>query len=162
MHPLDIRHGPAHHVPRDLQPEVIPWFQKHTVRLHQPLPHRPIGGFSEISALRMLQMGAPRNQRDFHIRNRRADQYAAMLLFLQMRQNQPLPVPIQLIFTAVRSDGQPAPGFSRLHQQMYLRIMTKGLKMSHPFHCIGDGLFIHDIPRSKLNGHAETFLNQAS
>ena len=66
-HLLQVRHGPAHLLGGDLQPEPVPRLQQHAFRLHQPLPHGPVGGLSEIAALGVLFVGAARQQGDFDI-----------------------------------------------------------------------------------------------
>ena len=66
-HLLQVRHGPAHLLGGDFQPEPVPRLQQHTFRLHQPMPHGPVGGLSEIAALGVLFVGAARQQGDFDI-----------------------------------------------------------------------------------------------
>ena len=66
-HLLQVHHGPAHLLGGDFQPEPVPRLQQHTFRLHQPMPHGPVGGLSEIAALGVLFVGAARQQGDFDI-----------------------------------------------------------------------------------------------
>ena len=160
VHPLDVRHGPADQAGRDLQPEIIPGLQQHAVRLHQSLPHRPVGSLPEIPALRVLQMGTAGKQSDLHIRDRRSRQHAGMLPFLQMGQNQPLPVPVQFVLAAGGSHRQPAARLSRLQQKMHLRIMPQRFKMAHALHGIRNGFLVYNISGPKRNLHAEAFPDQ--
>ena len=51
----------------DLQPEPVPRLQQHAFRLHQSVPHGPVGGLSKIAALGVLFVGAARQQGDFDI-----------------------------------------------------------------------------------------------
>ena len=160
VHPLDVRHGPADQAGRNLQPKIIPGLQQHAVRLHQSLPHRPVGGLPEVSSLRMLQMGAAGKQGDLQIRDGRSRQHAGMLPFLQMGQHQPLPVPVQFILAAGGSHRQPAARLSRLQQQMHLRIMPQRLKMPHTLHRIRNRFLVYNISGSEGYLHAEAFPDQ--
>ena len=59
-----------------------------------------------------------------------------MLFFLQMCQDQPLPVPIQLIFICRSKKLQSASSLSRFQKKMHLCIMTQRLKMPYALYCI--------------------------
>ena len=83
-----------------------------------------------------------------------------MLFFLQMCQDQPLPVPIQLIFICRSKKLQPTSSLSRFQKKMHLRIMTKRFKMSHAFHRCGNGFFVYDITGSKFYCHMKTLPDQ--
>ena len=80
-----------------------------------------------------------------------------MLFFLQMSQDQPLPVPVQLIFICCSKKLQSASSLSRFQKKMHLRIMTKRFKMSHTFHRCGNGFLIYNISGSELHSHMEAF-----
>ena len=100
----DVRNRTADALAGKFQPERIIRFQKNGLfpcqRGHQPLTDCAVGRFTEVTADRMLEMRPSGNERDFHIRDRRAGQNPEMLFFLQMRENQPLPVPFEKIFAA--------------------------------------------------------------
>ena len=53
------------------------------------------------------------HQRDLHIGNRRTRKNTYMLPLLQVRENQPLPVPVQHILAAGGPGQYTASGFSR-------------------------------------------------
>ena len=55
---------------------------------HKALPHGAVGGLPEVAALGVLEMGAARDEGDLHIRQRRADEDAEVLLFFQMGQHE--------------------------------------------------------------------------
>ena len=97
-----------------VQLNVVPRLQKDGRPLPQALTDGPIGGLPEVTALGMLQMGPPRNERDGHIRNGRAGQHTQMGLFHEVGENEPLPVQVQLILVHRRSNGQAAPPLGRL------------------------------------------------
>ena len=71
-HGPDIGDAPADLFRGHRENKVVPGFQQHGFGLHQPLPHRPVGGLPEIAALGVFQVGFSHQQRDFHIRNGRA------------------------------------------------------------------------------------------
>ena len=58
----------------------------------QALPDGAIGRLPEVAALGVLEVSAARNEGDLHIGQGCPDEHAQMLLFLKMRQHQPLPV----------------------------------------------------------------------
>ena len=109
----------------------------------------------------MLGMGTTRHQRNLHIGDLGACQHARMASLGQVCQNQSLPVPIQHIFTAPALKHQAASPLARLQKQMYLRIMTQGLKMSHALHHIFNGLFVYDTACAKFHRNAKALLHQA-
>ena len=67
-----------------------------------------------------------------------------MLFFHQMGQDQPLPVPLQLILAAGRSQAQPAARLPGLHQQMHLRVVPQRLVMPDALHGVPDRLPVQD------------------
>ena len=158
VHPLDIRHRPSYKLQRKLHAEFIIRLQENPFRLPKSLPHCPVCGLTEITALRMLLMSPPGQKRDFHVSHCRTGQRALMFLFLQMGQNQPLPVPVQDIFAAVGCKLHPRAPFARFQEEMHLRIMAQRFKVSHPLHRRGDGLLIHNIPFAELDQYAEPLL----
>ena len=109
----------------------------------------------------MLLMCSACNQRDLDIRDRRSGQHTYMLLFFQMRKDQPLPVPIQKILTAVSIKQNTTPPLQRLQQQMYFRIVTQRFKMPDAFHWLCNRLFINNTALSKRDCHAKPLFDQA-
>ena len=80
---------------------------------------------------------------------------------LQMGQHQALPVPVQVVLAASGLKLETASPLSRFHKQMDLRIVAKGLKMPHTFHCSANCLLIYDVSCAEFNLYAETLFNQA-
>ena len=78
----------------------------------------------------MLQMGPAAQNGDLQIRHTASRQHPRMIFLLQMGQNQPLPVPVQLVLAAQRTKSQPAPRLARLQKQLYFRVMAKGLEVT--------------------------------
>ena len=151
LHLLDIRHGPAQIFLGNLQTELIPRLQQHGPGLHQPLPDGPVGGLPEVAALGVLQVGPAREQRHLHIRDGGAGEHPQVLLFLQMGENQPLPVQIQGVQAAHRVKDQTGTRLPRLQQQVHLRVVAQGLKVPDADDRRLDGLFVHDGAGAELH-----------
>ena len=100
---------------RQFQPEAVIRFQQNTFCFLQSLAHRSVSCLPEIPAFGMLLMCFSRNQCDAHIRDRRSRQYASVNLFLQMCQDQTLPVAIQHILAADIIEDKSAAGLQRFH-----------------------------------------------
>lgn len=83
-----------------------------------------------------------------------------MLPLFQMRQNQPLPVGVQHILTAIRSKIRPLPVSPGLQKEMDFRIMTQRFKMSYPFYRFKNRLFVDDISLIKGHRHTEALFDQ--
>ena len=127
----------------------------------QPLPHRPVGRLPEVPALGVLGVGAPGDQRNFHIGDGGAGQHPLMGLFSQMGQDQPLPVQVQPVGGAAAGKLQPAARRQRLHQQVNLGIVAQRLVVADALHRGGDGLLIKDAPLLKADGQPEAFHGHA-
>ena len=104
-------------------------------------------------------MRTPGDQCDLHIGNLRSGQYADMLFFRQMRQDQSLPVAIQHILTAGRLKLQTAARLPRLHQKMHLRVMAQRFKMSDSDHRLHDRLLVDNAACAKFHSNAKPFGN---
>ena len=102
----------------------------------------------------MLQVGLADEQGDFHIRNGGPDEHTPVGLFRQVGQNQILIVPIQHIQGAPGLKHQAAALAQRLQQQVHLRIVPQGLKVTNPLHRGLDGLLIGDP--AVIQGHLQT------
>lgn len=79
------------------------------------LTYCTVSGLSEISALCMFGVGFSGNQQYPQIREFGTGQHTHMTFFLQMRQDQPLPVTVQHVLAAQRGKLQstaPLPGSS--------------------------------------------------
>ena len=114
VHPLQVRHRPAHKIRRNLQPECVPRLQQHRLRLPQPLPHRTIRRLPEIAALGVLEVRLAGDDRDAKIGHGASRQNPRLHRLLQMRENKPLPVPREHILAAHRIEHDPAPRLSGL------------------------------------------------
>ena len=149
--------GMSQAVSGNLQAEIIIGLQQAAPGHHQALPHRPVGSLAEVSALGMLFMGPAPYDRDLHIRDLGAGQDASVPSFLQVGHDQALPVPGQFIDAAAGFEHKAAAGFAGLQQQMNLRVVTQGLKVSYAFHRCLDGLFINNAGRAEADGQFEAF-----
>ncbi len=143
----------ADHVLRNLQPEAIPRLQQAAIallaQLHQPLSNRTIRGLAEITALRVLEMRAPRQQRDLDVGDRRAREHAQMLAFPEMLHDQPLPIAVEHILAAYGRIPHAAALGKRLQQHVGLRIVPQRLEMPHALDRRGDRLLIQDASRTE-------------
>ena len=147
-HPLDVRHGPAHLVGGHLQAQVVPGLQQNATGALEPLSHRPVGGLAEIAPLGVLHMGPTGHQRDPHVGDGRAGKHSPVLLLRQVGEDQPLPVPVQLVLGAGGVKAQAAARLPRLQQQMDLGVVAQGLKVAHPLHRLQNSLLIEDAART--------------
>ena len=148
-HILKIRHRSSDILHRNLQTELITRLQQNTSGTLQSLTHGPIRRLTEITALGVFLMCPSCDQCNLDICDRRTGQHTDMLFFLQMRKDQPLPVPVQQIFAAIRIKLNAASTLQRLQKQMHLRIVTQRLKMSDAFHRSCNRLFIDNAALSK-------------
>ena len=152
VHPLQIRHRPAHKIRRNLQPERVPRLQQHRLRLPQSLPHRAIGRLPEITALGVLEVRLAGDDRDAKIGHGASRQNPRLHGFLQMRENKPLPVSREHILAAHRIEHDPAPRLAGLEQQVNLRIVPQGLIVPHALNGSHDCLLVDDISLVKADG----------
>ena len=159
-HGPDIGDAPAGLLGGHRENKVVPGFQQHGFGLHQPLPHRPVGGLPEVAALGVLQMGLAHQQGDFHIRNGRAGKDAPVDFFTQVSQNQLLVIAVQHIRGAHGVEHQPAAPGQGLQQQMHLGVVAQGFKMSHALHGIFNGFLVENSPVVQLHVKAKTLLHQ--
>ena len=83
-----------------------------------------------------------------------------MFFFLQMSENQTLPVFIQHILTAFGGKNQTAARLSRFETKMYLRIMAKWFIMSHSGGRIPYRFLIHNIARPKFHLQMKSLFNE--
>ena len=93
------------------------------------------------------------NQQYPQIREFGTGQHTHMTFFLQMRQDQSLPVTVQHILTACSNILQTASRFSGVQKQVYFCIMTQRLKMTYTFYRLCDCFFIYDNSCAKLYCH---------
>ena len=77
-----------------------------------------------------------------------------MLPLLQMRQDQPLPVPVQHILAAHAPELQAASSLQRFEDQMHLRIVPEGFKVADALHDVCDRLAVHHT--SLVEGHIQS------
>ncbi len=104
----------------------------------------------------MLFVGPAWDQRNAHICNGRAGQYADVGLLPKMRENQTLPMAVQQVLRAGRAAAQAASTGQGFQKQMHLRIVPQRFEMPYPLHRSGDCLPIHYPARAKVRRHAET------
>ncbi len=139
----------------ELQAELVPGLQKDALGLHQTLAHRPIGGLAEVAPLGVLHMGPPGHQRDAQIRDGGPGEHAGVAALGQVGEDEPLPVPVQHVLSAGGEELQAAAPRAGLQQQVDLRVVPQGLKVTHPLHRRGDGLPVDDAPCAEADLQAE-------
>ena len=160
-HGADVVDCAAELFGRHCQGKTVIRLQQNAPGLHQPLPDGAVGRLTEIAALGVLEMSAAGGQRQLHIRNRRAGQNTGMCFFLQVCQNQPLPVAVEDILAARAAENQPAASGQRLQKKMHLRIMAQRLKVPDAFHGGGNGLAVGNAAGIDRDLPAEAFRDQA-
>ena len=82
-----------------------------------------------------------------------------MGLFLQMGEDEPLPVAVQHVLAARRGAYHAAPPLAGLQQEVHLGIVAQRLIVAHALHRSGDGLFIKDAARAEGNRQVEPLLD---
>ena len=160
-HLLNICHGPPHGLQWQFHPEFVIWLQQDSFRFTQSLPHRAVRRLTEIAAFGMLLMSPSTQQRDLQIRHRGPGQRAFMVPLFQMGKDQPLPVPIQYVFSAVRSELHAGAAFARFQKKMDFRIVAEWFKMSCSLSRSFYGFLIYDIPLAKLDENSKTLFYKA-
>ena len=79
-------------------------------------------------------------------------------LFLQMCQDQSLPVFIQHIFAAVGIKDESGSRLTRFHQKMDFRVVAQRFEMPDALNDLSDRFLIYNISFAKFDLHAESFL----
>ena len=100
VHRAHIAYRPAYLLRRYFKHEAVPWFEQDAFCLHQPLTHGTVSRLTEVPALGVLYVRAPRGKREAYIRHGRAGQYADVLLLDKVRENEPLPAAVKLVLRA--------------------------------------------------------------
>ena len=103
----------------------------------------------------MFGVGFSGNQQYTQIREFGTGQHTHMTFFLQMRQDQPLPVTVQHVLAAQRGKLQSTAPLPGLQQQMYLRIMTQGFKMPDAFHRLRQSFLVYNASRIEFHFQTE-------
>ena len=160
-HRAKIRHRAAEVLMGHRENKGIIRLQDCTLGHHETLADRAVGGLPEVAALRVLEVRAAGNQRNFHIRKRRPGQHARMLRLEDVREDKPLPVEIQVILAHGCRDSHAAPGAAGLKQQVYLRVMPERLKMPDAFHSLCHRFFVNDTSLARLRSHTEALLHDS-
>ena len=155
-----VGHRAAHALRRQLQTEVVKRFEQHALGLHQTLPHGAVGRLPEVAALGVLEMGAAREQRDFHVGQRAAGQHAGVRALGKVRQDQPLPVEIQLVRRTGGGKLHAAAARRGFEQQMHLRVVAQRLEVPHALDGVCDGFLINDAALAEGDGKAEAVEDQ--
>ena len=136
---------------RKLQRKVIAGFQYPRRGGIEPCAERAYGRLPEVAALGVLLVGAPRNQGDFDIRERRAEQDARYLLFLE-RAEYLLLVRNGELFRRERTLClQTAARRKRFQQEMHFRIVAEWFKVSGALGGFRYGLAVADACRLELD-----------
>ena len=119
-----------------------------------------VGSLAEIAALGVLEVGAARYQYHLGVGQQGSRQGAAVGLFIQVGEDEPLPVEIQNILGQMGIEDQPRPRGERLHEELYLGVMAEGLEMPDAYGAGGDPFLVEDAPLVHLAVHAEAVGNE--
>ena len=109
----------------------------------------------------MFKVRSSRNERYFHICNRRACENAKILFLLQMGKNKSLPVFVQRIFTAFGCKTQTLATLQRLKLQMHLSIMPERLIVTIAVDRLCNSFFVCNASLAKINVDIKAPLEEA-
>ena len=110
----------------------------------------------------MLEVRPPGSECELHIGDGSAGQNAAMRFFLQMGQDQALPVAVEHVLTAYAVEYQTAAARQRLQEQVHFGIMAQRLKMPDSLDGGGNGFAIGHAAGANPDLPAEAVANQAA
>ena len=96
------------------------------------------------------------NECDLGVGQRRADERAAVILFVKVREYQPLPIDVKRVLGQASVKYQPRALGLGLNKKLHLRIVAKRFEMPDAFNGIFYRLFIDNSPFFKLNRHTES------
>ena len=147
---LQIRHGAPHVYGGHLQTEFVVGLQQGTAPLHEAVTDGAVGGLAEVTTLGMLLMGATCHQHHFGVGEGDSRQGAEVGLFVQVSEDEPLPVLVQKILGEVGVKDQTRACGERLHEELYLGVVAQGLEVAHAYGAGGDPLPIQDTPLVQL------------
>ncbi len=150
-----VGHRAAHALRRQLETEIVKRLEQYALGLHQTLPHGAVGRLPEIAALSMLEVRAPREERDFHVGQRTARQHARMRALGKMGENETLPVEVQLVRRTGGGELNAAPAWGGLEQQMHLGVVAQRLKVPHALDGAGNGLPVNDAALAERDREVE-------
>ena len=150
-HALKVMEGAPERGDRKLQRKVIAGFQYLGRGGIEPRAERAYGRLPEVAALGVLLVGAPRNQGDFDIRERCAEQDARYLLFLECAEYLLLVLDGELFRRERTLCLQTAARRKRFQQEMHFRIVAERFKVSGALGGFRDGLAVADARRLELD-----------
>ena len=106
----------------------------------------------------MLLVGTPGDQSDLYIGDLGTGEDSPEPLFLQMCQDQPLPVPIQHIFAAVGIKDESGSRLTPVPlKKMDFRVVAQRFEMPDALNDLSDRFLIYNISFAKFDLHAESF-----
>ena len=94
------------------------------------MSYRAVGRLAEVAALGVLKVRLACYKRYFRIGEQRARERAAMVFFVKVGKHEALPVEIKHVFGQVCIKDQPRTLRLRLNEELYLRVVTKRLKVT--------------------------------
>ncbi len=106
---------------------------------------------SEVAALGVLGVRAPGAQRDPHVGQRRAREHAHVVALHRVREDEPLPVPVELVFRAARAKDDAAPPRPGLHEQVGLRVVAQRLEVADAHRGRAERLFVENPRRAEVD-----------
>ena len=108
----------------------------------------------------MLLVGAACHQHHFGVGEGSADTGARVGLFVEVGEDESLPVPVQDILGEVGVKDQTRACGEGLHEELYLGVVAQGLEVAHAHGTGRDLLPIQDAPLVQLAVQAVTLRNK--
>ena len=150
-----VGHRTSHAFRRQLKTEIIERLEQHALGLHQTLPHGAVGRLPEIAALGVLEVRAAREECHFYVGQRAARQHAGMRALGKVRENETLPVEVQLVRRTGGGKLNTAPARGGLEQQMHLGVVAQRLEVPDALDGVGNGLLVNDAALAERDGETE-------
>ena len=158
MHAREVGKRAAHAAARNLKREAVPRFEQHGVapllRRHEPLADGAVRSLPEVAALGVLEVRLARDQRDAHVGDRRGDERSLVLALHGVREDEALPVEIEVVGGADGSVLHARSARQRLQEQVCLDVVAQRLVVAVAHDGRRDGLLVED--RSLSEGDIRT------
>ena len=100
----------------------------------------------------MLEVRAAREERHFYVGQRAARQHAGMRALGKVRENETLPVEVQLVRRTGGGKLNTAPARGGLEQQMHLGVVAQRLEVPDALDGVGNGLLVNDAALAERDG----------
>ena len=162
MQPRQVGKHPPQRLGGRAQFEPAHRLQQHVPRAHQRVADAPVDRLAEIAAFGVLQVRPARQQRDLHVRQRRAGQHALVGVFEHVGFDQPLPVQRQVVHMAGGGEADAAAPRAGIQPQVHLGVVAQRLIMADAVGRRGDGLHVAHAAGSEIDVDAEALPDQVT